>query len=80
MLCIFAIQTNQIIMKMQRELLLQISEVETKADAFKVAENVMFALRDGQITPKQYVLLINELYVACKNDNISTENELVSLF
>lgn len=67
-------------MKMQRELLLQISEIETSVDAFKVAHNIMIALRDGQITPKQYVLLLNELFITCKDNNISTENELVSLF
>ena len=37
-------------MKMQRELLLQISEIETTTDAFKVAYNMMIALRDSQIT------------------------------
>ena len=79
MLCIFVLQNNQI-MKMQRELLLQISEIETTKDAFKVAYNMMIALRDDQITPEQYELLSGELQITCKEYNIGTQNELVSLF
>lgn len=79
MLYIFAVQNNQI-MKMQRELLLQISEIETTTDAFKVAYKMMIALRDEQITSEQYDLLSGELQMTCKSYKIGTQNELVSLF
>lgn len=67
-------------MKMQRELLLQIAEIETTTNAFVVAYNMMIALRDGHITSKQYDLLSGELQMTCKSYNIGTQNELVSLF
>lgn len=67
-------------MKMQRELLLQISEIETTADAFKVAYNMMIALRDDQITDKQYNMLSFELEMMTKFQGIETKNEICSLF
>ena len=72
--------TKNNVMKMQKELLLQIAEIETTIDAFKVAYNMMIALRDDQISSKRYELLSNELFITCKDGNIETKNELISLF
>jgi hypothetical protein len=65
---------------MSRELLLQIADIENTADAFKVAYNMMKALRDEQITDKQYNMLSFELEMITKFQGIETKNEICSLF
>lgn len=67
-------------MKMSRELLLQISEIENTEDAFKVAYNMMISLRDDKITSEQYDMLADDLQTYCEAFKIPTKNEILSLF
>ena len=67
-------------MKMSRELLLQISEIENTEDAFRVAHTMMISLRDDLITSEQYDMLAEDLQFHCISFDIPTKNEILSLF
>ncbi len=67
-------------MRIIRELMLQVSEVSETKNPFAVAKNMMDALNKNQITSKEFELLSGTLHINCSKYNISTENEIVSLF
>jgi hypothetical protein len=63
-----------------RELILQISEINETKNAFKIALNLMLALKNNEITSNEYDLLCGELFYKCNKYNIETCNEICSLF
>lgn len=67
-------------MRPYRELLLQVSDVDTTADAFRFAVTMMENLKEGKITNAQYDDLAHELKVHCRQNEIATSNEIASLF
>lgn len=67
-------------MKVIRELMLQVSEVEETKNPFAVVKNMMTALNNNEITSEQFELLGGTLQMNCRRYNIPTENEIISLF
>jgi hypothetical protein len=67
-------------MKPYRELLLEIQDVDTAAEAFRMAITISENLKDGRITHPQYENLAHELRSHCKINEIATSNEIASLF
>lgn len=63
-----------------RNLMLEISEIDETRNPFKVAYNIMIALKYGEITSDQYTLLTGELQFNCIRYGIETKNEICSLF
>ena len=63
-------------MRLFREIIFDISEIEEHKNPFKIACKMMKGLRSGKITEKQYIGLSDELLFQCKKNNISTESEL----
>lgn len=67
-------------MRPYRELLLQVSDIDTTADAFHFAVTIEESLNEGKITHDQYDNLAHELKVHCRQNEIATSNEIDSLF
>ena len=63
-----------------RNLILEISEIDENTNVFSIAKNMMIALRNGEITNRQFDLLSGELQLECLRQKISTSNEICSLF
>lgn len=63
-----------------RNLILEISEINEETNVFSIAKNMMFALRNNEITSRQYDLLAGELQLECLRQKLSTSNEICSLF
>jgi len=63
-----------------RNLILEISEIDENTNVFSIVKNMMIALRNGEITNRQFDLLSGELQLECLRQKISTSNEICSLF
>lgn len=67
-----------------RELMLQISEIDETRNPFGIALQMMYALKNDEITSKQYDLLAGSLEIECARYGIPTShklnNEVCSLF
>ena len=63
-----------------RDLMLQISEIDETQNAFSIAYQIMYALQQNEITNNQYELLIGDLKMNCFRYNLSTSNQICSLF
>jgi hypothetical protein len=63
-----------------RNLLLDLYEVGESINAFQYAYDMMIALKNDEITPREYELLSGSFYLHCKRNQIETSNEICSLF
>lgn len=63
-----------------RELMFQISEIDETKNPFEIVLQMMNALRESEITFEQFKLLFGNLKMECQRYNISTSNEICSLF
>ncbi len=62
-------------MRLVREILFDISEIEENQNPFMIAGKMIKGLREGAITDKQYIGLSDELKFQCNKHNISTSCE-----
>jgi phosphoribosyl-dephospho-CoA transferase len=53
-----------------RELILDISEITSNSNVFSIALKMMEALKNDEITSKQFTMLTNELQYECSKNNI----------
>jgi len=67
-------------MNPNRTFILEISEIDETTNVFAIAYNMMKALKNGEITDRQFELLCGELKLECLRQNLSTSNEICSLF
>jgi hypothetical protein len=67
-------------MNANRTFILEISEIDETTNVFAIAYNMMKALKNGEITDRQFELLCGELKLECLRQNLSTSNEICSLF
>jgi hypothetical protein len=63
-----------------RNLILEISEINEETNVFTIAKNMMKALRNNEITSRQYDLLAGELQLECLRQKLPTSNLICSLF
>jgi hypothetical protein len=63
-----------------RNLILEISEINEETNVFTIAKNMMKALRNNEITSRQYDLLAGELQLECLRQKLSTSSSICSLF
>ena len=63
-----------------REIFLMIADLDEHRNPFSVALLMCNALKNGEINDEQFQWFSNELKRDCKLYNISTENEICSLF
>lgn len=66
--------------KIARELILQIACIDETRNPFKIALEMMGALKNGEITEAQYEYFADELQRECRANGIPTENEIMKLF
>jgi len=64
----------------KRNFMLEISEINENTNVFAIAYNMMKALKNGEITNRQFELLCGDLQLECLRQNLSTSNEICSLF
>jgi hypothetical protein len=63
----------------KRNFMLEISEINENTNVFAIAYNMMKALKNGEITNKQFELLCGDLQLECLRQNLPTSNEICSL-
>ena len=63
-------------MRLFREIIFDISEIQEHKNPFKIACKMMKGLRKGRITNAQYESLSDELLFQCEKNNISTTSEI----
>ena len=64
----------------KRNFMLEISEINESTNVFAIAYNMMKALKNGEITNRQFELLSGDLQLECLRQNLATSNEICSLF
>jgi hypothetical protein len=64
----------------KRNFMLEISEINETTNVFAIAYNMMKALKNGEITNRQFELLSGDLQLECLRQNLPTSNEICSLF
>ena len=74
--------TKNTIIGSYRDLMLDISEMDTNTNAFSIALKIMYSLRDDKIDHWQYDQLFNEMRYQCAKLRLKTscEDTKVSLF
>ena len=89
---IFAKQTTKQLNKMEntnntattkknaREFMLMLCEVGETMSAFEYAFEMMVALKNEEITLKEFTLLSGTFQIYCRQNKIQTSNEICSLF
>ena len=63
-----------------RNFILEISEINESTNVFAIAYNMMKALKNGEITDREYELLSGNLQLECLRQKIPTSNKICSLF
>jgi hypothetical protein len=66
--------------KNAREFMLILCEVGETMSPFAYALEMMLALKNGQITAREYELLSGDMEIYCRQNKIETSNEICSLF
>ena len=64
----------------KRNFMLEISEINESTNVFAIAYNMMKALKNGEITNREFELLSGNLQLECLRQKLSTSNEICSLF
>jgi len=63
-----------------RESMFQIAEIDENTNAFTFAKNLMYALKNDEITASQYEMLVNDFQRECIRYKVKTSNAICSLF
>jgi hypothetical protein len=64
----------------QRDAMLSLMDVATDSNVYTYALRLMYALKHRFVTSSQYEMLCSDLQAYCKENNLSTSGQGVSLF